>query len=147
MWLFVCFLWVEHCGFIAKFCYCHDMLSLCLWCWCVVTKQLDHAVFTARVSPVSIVSLKNEIRSGPLHWRAHIRCGRLTTLLHCRHCTLHTYICCHITSGQPEPLIVLVLCAVNMWWSTAIHCHVQYRNKLLTWDFRSPMAVIILCYT
>jgi len=44
-----------------------------------------------------------------------------------RLCRMLLHIWRHITSGQPEPIVVVAVGAINMR-STAIHCKVQYSN-------------------
>jgi len=43
----------------------------------------------------------------------------------CRYRTLHTNTWRHITCWQPEPIIVVAVCATNMRWATVIHYQVQ----------------------
>jgi len=56
-------------------------------------------------------------------------------------------------SGQPEPVVVLALCAIDMQWGTAIHCQVQYSNKFDStvappcWDSWPPVAIILYSHT
>ena len=85
---------------------------------CIVTKQLqigsrsfhcqaDQGLYCQRGK------FENELRRGSLRSGTQLMLGQIRTLPKCTYCTLHTYIRRHITFGQPKPIIVVAVCAIN----------------------------------